>query len=78
MRLALLVVVVAVLLFVLPPLLRRLRVPASRRVEALADELVKDPVCRTYVVKSRAVSRAVGGDTRYFCSAECAARFTGE
>ena len=78
MRLALLVLVVAGLLFVLPPLLRRLRVPAAPRVDALADELVKDPVCRTYVVKSRAVSRAAGGDTRYFCSDECADRFTGE
>jgi hypothetical protein len=40
---------------------------------ALRDELVKDPVCHTYVVRSRAVSR---GDVE-FCSAECAARYTG-
>jgi len=35
---------------------------------------VKDPVCNTYVVKSRALSRVDGGEVRYFCSAECARR----
>jgi YHS domain-containing protein len=38
------------------------------------DELVKDPVCQTYVVLSRAVRRQVDGVTLYFCSAECAER----
>jgi YHS domain-containing protein len=51
------------------------RAPQPR---ALHDELVKDPVCQTYVVRSRAVSKSVGGSTQYFCSPECAARFVGE
>jgi len=38
---------------------------------------VKDPVCGTYIVRSRAVSRTAGDGFRYFCSAECAGRFAG-
>lgn len=45
---------------------------------ALRDELVKDPVCQTYVVRSRALTKSAGGSTYYFCSPECAARFAGE
>ena len=43
---------------VLLPLLRRIRLPAPSARRTLPDELVKDPVCQTYVVKSRAVRRA--------------------
>lgn len=39
------------------------------------DKLVKDPVCNTYVVLSRAVTEEVGGTVAHFCSRECAARF---
>ena len=39
-----------------------------------ADELVKDPVCQTYVVRSRAVSRPGPEGPRYFCSDACARR----
>ena len=35
------------------------------------DELVKDPVCQTYVVMSRAIRSEVGGTTVHFCSREC-------
>ncbi len=53
--------------------------PALRGVRPLRrtgpDELVKDPVCQTYVVRSRAVSRTDGGERRWFCSAACAQRF---
>ena len=45
-------------------------VRATRR-----DELVKDPVCQTYVVQSRAVTAKVEGTVAHFCSRECAARF---
>ena len=54
------------------PLLRRrpmLRPPTAR------DELVKDPVCQTYVVRSRAVSLPASSGPKYFCSAECARRY---
>ncbi|MBI4609910.1 MAG: hypothetical protein HY726_12985 [Candidatus Rokubacteria bacterium] len=74
---------ILVFAFLLWPLLKwalRQRLPhagasARPRPRALRDELVKDPVCQTYVLRSRAVTRGAGGDTRYFCGPECAARF---
>ena len=39
------------------------------------DQLVKDPFCGTYVLRSRAVRRESGGEALHFCSADCAARF---
>jgi YHS domain-containing protein len=46
---------------------------ASPRV--LRDELVKDPVCETYVPRRTAIARTDGTATRYFCSPACAAKF---
>ncbi len=65
------------LVFLLWPVVRRLLPPSTGRPRALRDELVKDPVCQTYVLRSRAVTREAGGTTHYFCSRECAARFSG-
>ena len=48
--------------------------PVSRLPAARPDELVKDPVCNTYVARSRAVRRADASGLHYFCSAECARR----
>lgn len=39
------------------------------------DELVKDPVCETYVPRRVALARTAGPVTYYFCSSACAARF---
>ena len=67
---------IAVIVIALLPLLRR--GTASRAQPRIAsDELVKDPVCGTYVVRSRAVRRPAGDGALYFCSAECAGRFAG-
>lgn len=72
---------VALLGFLLRSVVRwllRQRLPSSSSSpsrRASREELVKDPVCQTYVARSRAVTRTVRGDTRYFCSSECAARF---
>ena len=44
------------------------------RASGPADELVKDPVCQTYVARSRAVTRAGPEGPRYFCSDACARR----
>lgn len=59
---------------ILAPMLRgwRPRLPweASR-----PDQLVKDPFCGTYVLRSKALRREKGGETLHFCSADCAARF---
>ena len=65
---------VLVLIMVAPILgvLRRGAAPARRTRH---DELVKDPVCQTYVVLSRAVTTEVDGVSTHFCSPQCAARF---
>ena len=55
----------------LPSTLRARRPSAPPR----RDELVKDPVCQTYVLMSRAIREEAGGAPAYFCSRECAARF---
>ena len=62
----------AIAILVLPWLMPR-RVPPRPR--GAIDELVKDPVCHTYVVRSRAVTRLDAGVPRYFCSARCADRY---
>ncbi len=76
MRVALVAVSIAVVILALLPLLRPRRGPGAL-VRGTTDELVKDPVCGTYIVRSRAVSGAGGAGSRYFCSAECARRFAG-
>jgi len=77
MRLLVILFWLAVAAVVLVALLRG-RGPQVRRARgAPSDELVKDPVCETYVVKSRAVRRADGDTVRYFCSDECARRAAG-
>lgn len=76
MRVALVALSIAVVIVALLPLIRPRRtsgsLPPGRR-----DQLVKDPVCGTYIVRSRAVSRAGAEGSRYFCSPECASRFGG-
>jgi hypothetical protein len=49
----------------------RIDAPARRA----RDELVKDPVCETYIPRRKAVARGTGAATRYFCSASCADRY---
>jgi YHS domain-containing protein len=49
--------------------------PSSPRPRPVRDELVKDPVCQTYIVRSRAVTLSLAGQPRYFCSTRCAERF---
>ena len=66
------VLVLAVVVLSRLPSIWRSRLPEAppRR-----DELVKDPVCQTYVLMSRAVRGEAGGAATYFCSRECAARY---
>lgn len=79
MRLSLLLLWAALAVVALWPLLRQLTrsrwPPRARR--PTFDELVKDPVCQTYVVRSRALPRLVDGVQRHFCSERCARQFTG-
>ena len=76
MRLAMFALWITVVVIALLPLLRRRPLPGARP-RMSSDELVKDPVCGTYIVRSRAVGRPAADGQRYFCSAECAGRFSG-
>lgn len=42
-----------------------------RGKQPAAVGLVRDPVCGTFVVPSRAVTAGSGGDLRFFCSEKC-------
>ena len=37
----------------------------------IAGELVKDPVCATYIPRASAITARVAGETRYYCSVTC-------
>ena len=37
----------------------------------LSGELKKDPACGTYISTASSIQQTVGGQTHYFCSAEC-------
>jgi YHS domain-containing protein len=39
------------------------------------DQMVQDPVCRTFVVRKIAFEETIGGQTYCFCSRQCAATF---
>ena len=49
------------------------RSKVSRR--AGLDELVKDPICETYIPRRKAIARGSGPELRYFCSATCADKY---
>ena len=65
MRVVVILLWVLILVAVLLPLLRR-ALAARSRPAALPDELVKDPVCQTYVLRSRAVRGRAHGETGIF------------
>ncbi len=48
----------------------------TRRADAAA-ELMRDPVCGTYVAAASSVTSVVGGKTVYFCSEECRGKYQG-
>ena len=43
--------------------------------QEISGEVVKDPVCQTYIPKSLAVEKTIKGKTYYFCGHDCAAKF---
>jgi YHS domain-containing protein len=72
--LALLAIVILIVIAV-GPAVRAWRAQPRREAPPRRDELVKDPVCQTYVLLSRAVTTEDEGVVTHFCSHECAARF---
>ena len=51
--------------------------PASAGADAQSapQSLKKDPVCGTFVSMATAMQKTKGGETYYFCSAECRDKF---
>lgn len=47
----------------------------ERKGRLPGDEMVLDPECQTYVVKSRAVTRRIGNSPYFFCSENCARQY---
>jgi YHS domain-containing protein len=45
--------------------------PPSTRGRGSSVGLVRDPVCGTFVLPSKALTTGSGPDTRYFCSEKC-------
>jgi len=39
------------------------------------QQMIQDPVCRSYVARGDAIAAQLGGQTYYFCSTECAQTF---
>ena len=44
---------------------------SNRSRTQVTGHMVKDPVCGTYVVLGRALTAIRGGETAWFCSAQC-------
>ena len=74
MRALLLLAALFLCFILLAPMLRGWR-PWLRGGGERPDQLVKDPFCGTYVLRSKALRRESGGEALHFCSADCAARF---
>lgn len=49
---------------------------SQRRGSGEDEEMVLDPVCKSYVPINSALRLDVDGQTEYFCSPECAKRFS--
>ena len=68
-RLILIYLVIRALLRLWQGIVEGMKVPADTGPAAVP--LVKDPVCGTFVVPSRALTGGTGADVRYFCSENC-------
>ena len=47
----------------------------SSAPQNIQDDMVKDPVCSTYIPKSLARHKEFDGEIYYFCSDECVTKF---
>jgi YHS domain-containing protein len=68
-RLLLLIIVLRALMRLWRGIVEGMNPPRPPQPSAVA--LVKDPVCGTFVVPSRALTAGSGADTRFFCSENC-------
>ena len=55
---------------------RRIRSESGRRAPtAVAEEMVRDPVCQLYLPRTEAIRRTVQGREYFFCSPGCFDKF---
>lgn len=47
----------------------------KRASGGVIDEMVQDPLCKTYIPRRDSKKRNIGGTEYFFCSDECAAKF---
>jgi len=47
----------------------------EKRNRIQGEDMVLDPECHTYVVKTRSTAQRIGGKVMYFCSEACAKRY---
>jgi len=71
--------ILIILGYIVYRIVKRLMAPKPRVEKTppgeAVDELVKDPVCGTYVALSSAEKRVIGGKEYAFCSKACADRY---
>jgi len=51
--------------------------PPGSVAGAASVGLVRDPVCGTFIMPSKALTTGTGSNTRYFCSDKCRADYAG-
>lgn len=72
----------ALLAYLLYRLLRGVLAPSlkARKSESAGaiDEMVKDPICQTYIPMRDSQRRVIEGKEYFFCSKECAEKFEKE
>ena len=72
-------IITLVLAYLAYRLIRNLFKP-SRKIDAktsgrVIDEMVQDPVCKTYIPRQEAIKKRIEGKDHFFCSEECASKF---
>ena len=75
-RLILILALLILLYFLVRKALREFSNPGNRETGlGWRQQMIQDPVCRSYVARGDAIAAHVGGQTYYFCSTECAQTF---
>lgn len=79
MRQLLFLVLIVALAYLISNLLfprrRILRRTERQAPTAVTEEMVRDPVCQTYLPRSQAIRRKLRGQEHFFCSPGCLDKF---
>ena len=75
-------IIFAILFYLLYQILKKV-ITANKSIDRTADggvidEMVQDPVCKTYIPRRDAYRKVLGGEEYFFCSPECARQFESE